>query len=255
MTKPTDLGRNRTGIATSPIDSRRLVEAAEATEPPPGDDRLFAAERAAWSRDAPPVGTMPPPASLKGIAKTALEKLQGQQPTVLLDKLAERLAFERTGARLYDALIVKLDAASVHAGGPTRADLERIRAEEVRHMGVVRDAIEHLGADPTVVTPCADVAGVASLGLVQALSDPRTTLTQGLDTILTAELTDNAAWSLLIELTASMGFDELADRFRVCLAEEEEHLASVRSWLSIALLGQAGAAPTPPVEPSAPRPA
>ena len=36
--------------------------------------------------------------------KTALNKLVGVSPEVLIDKLGERLAFERTGTRLYDAL-------------------------------------------------------------------------------------------------------------------------------------------------------
>lgn len=32
-------------------------------------------------------------------------RVKGDSPTILLDKLGERLAFKRTGTRLYDALI------------------------------------------------------------------------------------------------------------------------------------------------------
>jgi rubrerythrin len=252
--KPTDTGMNRTGMATSPIDSARLVEAAKQAEPAMRMDGMaIETERIAFAREADPLGTVPPPASLKGVAKTILEKLQRHKPTVFIDKLGERLAFERTGTRLYDALLAKLAAASVHQGGPTREELERIRDEENRHVILVREAIEQLGADPTAMTPCADLVGVAGLGWVQALTDPRTTLTQGLDIILMAELADNDSWSLLIELAEGLGFSDLASQFREALVREEEHLVNVRAWLSTAVLGQSGVAPTPErTQPTAP---
>jgi hypothetical protein len=96
--KPTDIGSNRTGIATSPIDSRRLIEAAEqAATAGPLDGKALEGEHVRWARGAGPVGSVPPPGTLKGVAKTVLERLQGHKPTVLIDKLGERLAYERTG--------------------------------------------------------------------------------------------------------------------------------------------------------------
>lgn len=252
MNKPTDTGTNRTGIATSPIDSPKLIQGAEI----PGvtgqlDGKVIEAERALWSRDADPIGTVPPPGTLKGVAKTILEKLQGHKPTVFIDKLGARLAFERTGTRLYDAILAKFDAAHPHEGGPTREELERFRQDEHRHMLIVRDAIEFLGADPTAMTPCADIVGVAGLGWVQVLSDPRTTLTQGLDIILMAELADVDGWHVLIELAEGLGFDDLVQQCRTAHVEEEEHLMRVRSWIASAVVGQAGISPTPP-QPTAP---
>jgi rubrerythrin len=243
---PTDVGLNRTGIAMSPIDSAKTIAGAKDANTGDGTDgRAFEAERLYWATQAGPVGTMPPPASLKGAIKTAIEAAEGHKATVFLDKLGERLAYERTGVRLYDALLVKLEAADVHPGGPTRAELEQIREDELRHFALLREAIEHIGADPTSITPCADIIGVAGLGWVQVLSDPRTTLSQCLDIMLVVELGDNDAWLLLSELADSLGFDGLARKFRTALAEEEEHLAQVRTWVTRAVLGQAGATPTP----------
>jgi len=252
--KPTDTGMNRTGMATSPIDSERLLDAAKLAEPALRMDGMaIETERIAFSREADPFGTVPPPATLKGVAKLILEKIQRHKPTVFIDKLGERLAFERTGTRLYDALLAKLGAASVHQGGPTREDLERIRDEENGHVLIVRGALEQLGADPTAMTPGADLVGVAGLGWVHAMTDPRTTLTQGLDIILMAELADNDSWAMLIELAEGLGFGDLATQFREALAREEEHLANVRSWLSSSLLGQSGVSPTPArAQPAAP---
>lgn len=240
MTRPTDTGTNRTGIATSPVDSRRTIEAAEQAQTATMvDGEALAAERLTWATTAPPLGTMPPPATLKGLMKAAIEKLAGHQPTVFLDKLGERLAFERTGTRLYEAVMAKLDAADPHPGGPSRADLAAIHAAEHRHFAIVRDAMTELGADPTATTPSADLIAIAGLGWVQAVSDPRTTLNQCLDILLIAELADGSGWQLVIELADQLGFDELGQTFRTVLLEEEEHVLRVRGWISAALLGEA----------------
>ena len=245
MKAPIDTGMNRTGIATSPIDSRRTIEGARVGLAGT-DGQLLEQERTAWSRGAEPLGTVPPPATPKGAIKKVIEKLQGHQSNVLVDKLGERLQFERTGTRIYDALLAKFDAAAVHEGGPTRIDLEQFREEEHRHYVLVRDAIRQLGADPTAVTPCADLVAIAGLGWVQVVTDPRTTLTQALDIVLVAELADNDSWHLLIDLTQALGFRDLAAEFRGALAEEDIHLTRVRGWIASALLGQSGAVPTPP---------
>jgi hypothetical protein len=247
---PTDMGTNRTGAKASPIDSRRTVAGARGS----GEDFVDAGidgaalenERILWSASAGPVGTVPIPTSLKGAATTVVETVRGHKPTVLIDKLGARLAFERTGARLYEALITKLSAANPHEGGPTRSDLELIRDDEIAHSALLVEAIEKLGADPTAMTPSADLTGVTGIGLVQVLTDPRTTLSQALDAILIAELTDVAGWSLLSELSTALGQRELAERFRAAEAAEEVHLARVRAWVSLGALGQSGAVPTAP---------
>jgi hypothetical protein len=246
MNKPTDTGMNRTGIATSPVDSRRTIEAAEQSQPDTTvDGEALAIERLTEATSAPPVGTMPPPATFKGLIKTMIEKLEGHKPTVFLDKLGERLAFERTGVRLYDAVLVKLDAAEPHPGGPSKADLAAIRGAELCHFAILRDALLQLGADPTAMTPGADLVAVAGLGWVQAVTDPRTTLNQCLDILLMVELADNGGWHLLIELADQLGFDDLGQKFRTALVEEEQHVLRVRGWLSTALLGEAASRPPP----------
>jgi ferritin-like protein len=244
MTKPTDTSlRNRTGIKASPIDSREAIEAAEIGTPGPmvnTEAAELTAVRLAYSEAAPPIGTMPPPASVKGAVKTALSRLKGESANVFLDQLAGRLAFERTGTRIYDALLIKQEAAGAHEGGPSREDLLHIREEELEHALLLARCIEELGADPTAVTPEADIQGVAGQGIVQVLGDPRTTLTQALEAVLIAELTDADSWQMLVDLAEGLGQDEMAEQFQLALAQEEDHLANVRAWVSAALLSQAG---------------
>ncbi|HLL23192.1 MAG TPA: ferritin-like domain-containing protein [Kofleriaceae bacterium] len=244
--KPTDTGMNRTGIATSPIDSKRTIEGAEQAQTAgPLDGRALESERLVWAKDADPIGSVPPPGTLKGFAKTVMEKLQGHQPTVLIDKLGGRLAYERAGTRLYDALLVKHAAANVHEGGPTREELLAIRMQEHQHMMLVASVIERLGADPTAMTPCADISGVAGLGWVQVLTDPRTTLSQCLDIMLIVEQGDVDGWGVLIELVDQLGMDDVAEQFREASAVEQLHAAKLRSWVTKSVLGQAGVMPTP----------
>jgi hypothetical protein len=81
-----------------------------------------------------------------------------------------------------------------------------------------------------VQTPCADVAGVESAGLVQVLTDPKTTLAQSLHAILVAELTDNAAWDELVVLAREMGNADMADQFAGAQQAEREHLQTVKQW-------------------------
>ena len=232
MKEPTDMGMNRTGIDTSPKDSERTCEGAAESGVAPAFGRApAAAGGVALARDAAPIGGGPPPGTRKGVPQMGQE-LFTKKPTVFLDKLGERVAFERTGTRLYELLITKLDALGTWDGGPSRERLARFHDDELDHFRLVEDAMRSLGADPTAVTPSADVAGVEAQGVLQVIADPRTTLDQSLHAILVAELADNAAWEMLIDLATATGHDELVQGFRTALDDERVHLAEVRSWLS-----------------------
>ena len=251
-TDPTEIGPNRTGVLASPIDSKKSIEGARegiAPELVSTEPTAIHAYRLQASSEAGPVGTMPPPGTLKGAAKTAIKALKGESANVLVDKMAARLAFERSGTRLYDAALVKLEAGGPRAGGPTRAELERIRDDEMAHAALLVECLEKLGADPTAMTPCADIQGVATSGVLQVATDPRTTLTQTLEALLIAELADNDSWLLLVDLTERMGQTEMSALFQRALEEEDEHLTKVRAWLTAAVTGQAGLEPTDPAAP------
>ena len=240
MKSSTDIGMNRTGTATSPRDAKEMAEAAMNARVPPGDESEIAQVRSDYASRGDRVGTMPPPTSVKGAVKTAGKMMKGQKPAVLLDKLGERLAFERTGSRLYEAIITKVMAQGGGSGAaPDIGLLRENQRQEMEHMDLLVDALVQMGADPTVQTPCADVAGVQSLGLIQVATDPRTSISQCLNALLTAELVDTASWEMLVELTEESGNDELANEFRRALAEEAVHLSRVRAWLTEATRAEA----------------
>jgi hypothetical protein len=68
------------------------------------------------------------------------------------------------------------------------------------------------------------------MGLIQVLTDPRTSVAQCLEAILVAELADNDAWQMLILFAEKMGMDEMARDFGVALSEEDIHLMQIRQW-------------------------
>lgn len=231
----TELGLNRTGIGTSPKLTREMLEGTKEFLPAPnGDESVIAKVREDYARDAEPLGSVPPPATLKGAAKAALKGVKGEHPTQLVDKLGERLAFERTGVRLYGALLSKFDAFGAFSGGPSRAELESIMREEYEHFMLLTEAVKKVGGDPTVVTPSADLHATMTSGVLAVMVDPRTSLSQCLEAALIAELADNAAWEALGELAAQSGEDELVQRFAQAQQEEAVHLQNVKRWLAAA---------------------
>jgi hypothetical protein len=242
---PTTTGNNRTGAAIAEEAVRAMLDANERWAPAQTPDTTLSdVDRSLYMAQSDSVGSIPPPVTIQGMLKTGFDKLLGERPEVLVDKLGERLAFERSGTRLYDALILKyrtvaeqgrvpslpvpINAGSEDAG----STLKRIRTEEHEHFLMLTEAIRALGGDPTAQTPCADVSGVASMGLMQVVTDPRTTFAQSLQAVLIAELADNAGWELLISLATDAGEADMAEQFQRALIQEQDHLLTIKSWVS-----------------------
>jgi bacterioferritin (cytochrome b1) len=225
-----------------------MLDAVENLSPPvPISTRRIDVERQEYITNADRIGSIPPP--MQKASKRGAGKDRGTSTPVLLDKLGERIAFERAGTRLYTALISK-HLALVNAGNDVlpsiiegespSATLQRIRDEELAHFHLLCNRVTQLGGDPTSQTPSADVTAAASSGLIQVVTDPRTTLAQSLNAVLTAELTDNAGWELLIELATDAGEKEMVSEFSEALQDEQQHLTVVRGWLQTLVMNEGG---------------
>jgi ferritin-like protein len=231
-----NIGMNRTGIQMSPIDSKAMQKIGPGmVNVDGGDDSALADMRNNYIANADALGSIPLPATMRGAISVGVQLLKGDSPHILLDKLGERLAFERTGTRLYDALITKCEILLAGEISMTIDDLEQIRADEVRHFRLIADAISSLGGDPTSQTPSADLAGVESMGLVQVLNDPRTSIAQSLHAIVTAELSDKAGWETLVALADEHDLTDMVEDFTNALNQEREHLALVQTWYEEAI--------------------
>jgi len=205
---------NRTGIMAGPERAEEMLAATREFPPSSSGDALAIAEvRLAYAKEG------------EGF---------GEAPTLLMDKLGERLAFEHAGARLYEALLSKHRAYGSFEGGPSSEDLMHILTEEYEHADLLSGSIKELGGDPTMLTPAANLAMNISAGLPQVLSDPRTNLLQSLEAIVVAELADNECWTALAQLAYQAGQDELAEQCGVAIEHERDHLRKVRAWIAAA---------------------
>lgn len=247
MEKATQMGTNRTGVQMSPADAKQMqqdagnLQSLQETQVEVGSEFDAVQMRMRAIKEADRIGSVPLPGTVKGAVKTGMQKLGGRNPEVLIDKLGERLAFERSGTRLYEALIVKCRGAAAEGQVNVSIDqLLHIHGEEAKHFKMLAEVLRQLGADPTAMTPSADVTSVQSIGIMQVLTDPRTTVAQCLGAILTAELSDHAGWELLIQLAEEMGQDEMVGQFRDALETEAEHLGIVKQLLQDAILADAG---------------
>jgi rubrerythrin len=241
MNSPTSMGMNRSGIDMAPEGAEQMAQAVREFPPSsPGGEQTLAEYRSSYVTEAEPIGTVPMPGTLKGAAKAGMQKLLGRHAEVLIDKLGGRLAFERTGTRLYDALLSKYQIRTDEAPSLPIEQLQQFRAEEAAHIGLVWDALRQLGADPTAVTPMADTNAVASIGLMQIISDPRMSIAQSIHAIHIAELADNDGWQILIKLALQLDQDDMAAQFKQALAEEDRHLAVIRQVMEQMCLSEAG---------------
>lgn len=234
---------NRTGIMTNPALSAELIQGTKNTVPSSkGNGKQIAANRAHYLNEGLPIGTSPIIISNDSEKVGDEEELSAEadRVSVVLDKLGERLAFERQGTRLYEAFLQKLEAMPTASdSGPSSEDLRHIYDEELEHFKLLQKAISGLGADATVQTPSADIAGVLSHGVLQIVSDPRTTIPQTLQAILNAELADNDGWQMLKDLMGKLGYPELEQKCEKAFQEEQEHLENIRAWLSEMTLTEA----------------
>jgi rubrerythrin len=83
---------------------------------------------------------------------------------------------------------------------------------------------------------------VHALGVLQVLTDPRTTLSQCLNALLATELADTAGWELLSHLAREAGEKEMAAEFETAHVAEQRHDVLVKQWLTELLMSDAGMA-------------
>lgn len=234
-TSNAQIGLNRTGIDIARDRADAMVEATEEFNGPTATNGAsIALVRESYAREVDPMGSVPPPATLTGAMKIAKDALLGRRPAQLLDKLGERLAFERTGARLYEVILGKLEQEPAFPGGPTVEEVKRILLQEYAHFRLVEEIIRGVGGDPTVVTPSANLHATMTSGVVCVVVDPRTTLEQCLEAALVAELIDSEGWDTLLEFVTDAGQEDVLEYVNKAIADEADHLALVRQWLAAA---------------------
>jgi len=157
-----------------------------------------------------------------------MEKLASGNAAFVLDVLSGRFVFERTGVKLYDNAIRKIERYGEPRYHALVGELRRIREEEEEHANWLESQIRGLGGNPFEKTDLAELETEESRGIESIIVDGHDKIIHVLHALLAAELADNAGWDLLVKLADNTGDREAKLAFAKRMAEEAKHLLFIR---------------------------
>ena len=171
-----------------------------------------------------------------------MEKLVQGNAAFVLDVLCGRLAFERTGVKLYDTVIHKIERQGEERYHAVLGPMRHIRDEEQEHATFLEETIRSLGGNPDELTSMKQLETEESMGIVSVIVDGHQRVIDLLHALLAAELADNAGWDVLVKLSSETGDRKAKAAFAKRLAEEAKHLLFIREAViraaEIELLGR-----------------
>jgi bacterioferritin (cytochrome b1) len=157
-----------------------------------------------------------------------MEKLAQNNPAFLLDVLSGRLAFERTGVKLYDRVIEKIERQAQPRYLAILDQLREIRVEEKEHEEWLEAQIRALGGNPAEKSEMAQLEAEEGSGIESVILDGHSKPIHLLHALLAAELADNAGWDVLVKLAGDAGDAAAKIEFARRMAEEAKHLLFIR---------------------------
>jgi len=156
-----------------------------------------------------------------------MDKLAQKNKEKVIDVLAERLQFERSGVKLYDAVLQKMQQSKEPAISKMLEQMQEHRDQEKEHEEWLEECIRQLGGDDEQLTDKAQLVQQESKGIEEViLRDPE--ISHLFHALLAAELVDNAGWDLLVQLAEEAEDQKAKREFMKRLHEEEEHLILMR---------------------------
>jgi rubrerythrin len=171
-----------------------------------------------------------------------MEKLIHGHAAQILDALGARLAFERTGVKLYDTVITKIQRSGEPRYHRILKKLHEIRDDEKEHEEWLEAQIRAVGGRPDEITTLSQLEAEESTGIQNVILDGHEKTLHLLHALLAAEAADNAGWDLLVKLADQTGDKKAKRAFMKRMASEMEHLAYIRAAVQrgaeIELLGR-----------------
>ncbi|HET6436813.1 MAG TPA: DUF892 family protein [Anaeromyxobacter sp.] len=156
-----------------------------------------------------------------------MEQLAKHNTAKVIDVLNERLAFERAGVKLYDRILLVMQATPDENVTRMLQEMQAHRDEEKEHEEWLEDQIRALGGDAHTETDKSRLVTRESKGIEEVVMS-EAKLPHLLHALLAAELVDNAGWDLLAQLADEAGDRDAKKAFKKRLHEEEDHLLFVR---------------------------
>jgi bacterioferritin (cytochrome b1) len=160
-------------------------------------------------------------------ARTVMGKLSKTNRGKLIDILSERLAFERSGVKLYDRVLTVLRAQHTDDLSRLIGKTQEYRDQEKEHEEWLEALIRDLGGTAHEETERSRLVTRESQG-IEAVVKSEERWPNLFHALVAAELVDNAGWELLVGLADQANDREVKREFKRRLHEEEEHLLFVR---------------------------
>lgn len=157
-----------------------------------------------------------------------MRKLSEHNRPRVIDLLCERLAFERSGIRLYDRIVAAMQGSADSELHSLQATMEEHRAEEKEHEQWLEAQVRALGGDASAQTEGSRLVSREAAGIEEVATNDAADLQHLMHALLAAEAVDNAGWELLVELAEDVNDRDARREFTRRLHHEREHLAFVR---------------------------
>lgn len=146
---------------------------------------------------------------------------------MLLEKLGEKLGYERAFLRLYESFVHKKSLYAkryLHAKSYEQKIFENFAAMKAAHCEILQTALIGLGGNPDHIVPSEDLAAIARLGIVTVFIHPHAKLKNLFHAVRIVELTGKSTTLFLIRLAYAAGAEDLANHMEILLEECEEIL-------------------------------
>ena len=186
-----------------------------------------------------------------------MQKLARDNAAMVLDALTARMRFERTGVKLYDEVIRKIERSAQPRYHAVLDTLRKHRDEEREHEVWLEGQIRALGGYPEQETTLSKLEAQESTGIASVILDGHNEILHLLHALLAAEAADNAGWDLLVQLADDAGDTIAKMQLAKRLAEEVKHLAYLREVIhaaaEIEILGIETSLPRSPTAALAPK--
>ncbi len=161
-----------------------------------------------------------------------MKRLAEKNPEKLIDLLQERLAFERTGVKLYDRVLLMMRASQEPQVLGMVDTMQAYRDEEAEHQEWLEEQIRALGGDEHGESVRARLVATESRGIEEVILHKDVELQHLFHALMAAELVDNAGWDLLVALAEEADDDDALDALSLRQAEEEDHLEYLRQTMA-----------------------
>ena len=156
-----------------------------------------------------------------------MDKLAQKNKDKVIDMLSERLQFERSGVKLYDAVIQKMQSSREPVVAKMLDQMQEHRDQEKEHEEWLEECIRQLGGDDKQLSEKAKLVQRESKGIEEVIQRDAE-IPHLFHALLAAELVDNAGWDLLVQIADECDDTKAKRDFKKRLHEEEEHLILIR---------------------------